>query len=61
VDGALRLWVKEPILNAAGSSLPENMRGNTIAVKDVRGIQDVPGDLTHLYHVVLPEALPTPP
>jgi hypothetical protein len=47
VHGALRLWVKEPILNAAGSSLPENMRGNTIAVKNVRGIQDVPGDLVH--------------
>jgi hypothetical protein len=45
VDGALRLWVKKPTLNAAGSSLPENMRGNTIAVKNVRGIQDsdVPG------------------
>ena len=25
----------------------ENMRGNTIAVKNVRGIQDVPGDLVH--------------
>jgi hypothetical protein len=48
VDGALRLWVKEPILNAAGSSLPENtVRGNTIAVKNVRGIQDVPGNLVH--------------
>jgi hypothetical protein len=28
-------------------SLPENVRGNTVAAKDVRGVQDVLDDLVH--------------
>jgi hypothetical protein len=28
-------------------SLPENMRGNIVAVKDVRDVQDVLNDLVH--------------